>query len=111
MLFLSEPIQISIVLSNPLQISLVLKQVELLWRFVSAPGEDGPEEVLNNEPAVASGSVIETNAICGQKIKSTLIEGDSKKVLTFTVTPLRVGRLSIHGLAYKYVSFNNFITL
>lgn len=72
-----------------------------MWRFVSTPTEDTAEEVWNNEPTVASGSNIESNVICGHKIKSTLIEGDSKKVLMFTLTPLRVGQLSVHGLAYK----------
>lgn len=76
----------------------MLKDVELLWKFVP---KDSPEVVLDNEPAVASGNAMEATVIFGQKIKSTLLEADAKKVLTFTLTPMKVGTLSIHGLAYK----------
>lgn len=99
----SEPIQISVTLWNPLKISLVLKDVELLWRFVVTSDDTtiDPEEVLSNEQAVSAGQALESNVIVSQKIKSVLLEGDCKKVLIFTVTPLRVGRISIHGVAYK----------
>ena len=77
--------------------------MELLWRFVLATDDEAPgeEEVLSNEQAVSTGQALESNIIFSQKIKSVLLEGDSKKVLIFTLTPLRVGRLNIHGLAYK----------
>lgn len=76
--------------------------MELLWRFVIAADEGtGDETVLNNEQTLAAGQALESNVIFSQKIKSVLLEGDSKKVLIFTLTPLRVGRLNIHGLAYK----------
>ncbi|KAJ8735551.1 hypothetical protein PYW07_007171 [Mythimna separata] len=101
-----EPIQISVTLWNPLKISLILKDVELLWRFVLASDDDtvGDEEALSNEQAVAAGQVLESNIIVSQKIKSVILEGDCRKVLVFTLTPLRVGRLNIHGLAYKLIN-------
>ncbi|XP_049881251.1 trafficking protein particle complex subunit 8 [Pectinophora gossypiella] len=101
-----EPTQISITLRNPLKISLLLKDVELLWQFVSTSDDpEAPKEgLLINEPSVATGNVLENNIICGQKIKSVLLEGDCKKVLTFTVTPLQVGNLNIQGLAYKLIN-------
>ncbi|XP_050555044.1 trafficking protein particle complex subunit 8 [Spodoptera frugiperda] len=101
-----EPIQISVTLWNPLKISLVLKDVELLWRFVVTSDDTtiDPEEVLSNEQAVSAGQALESNVIVSQKIKSVLLEGDCKKVLIFTVTPLRVGRISIHGVAYKLIN-------
>lgn len=99
---ITEPIQISITLWNPLKISLILKDVELLWQFVLVTDDDTvEEEVLSNEPAVSAGQALENNIIVSQKIKSVLLEGDCKKALIFTLTPLRVGRLNIHGLAYK----------
>lgn len=99
---ISEPIQISITLWNPLKISLILKDVELLWRFVVASEDSAMgENILSNEQAVSAGQALESNIIFSQKIKSILLEGDSKKVLIFTLTPLQVGRLNIHGLAYK----------
>ncbi|XP_028156042.1 trafficking protein particle complex subunit 8 [Ostrinia furnacalis] len=101
-----EPIQIAITLRNPLKISLILKDVELLWQFISNPEYDQniDHEVLNNEPVVAAGSTLESNVIVGQKIKSVLFEGDCEKVLTFTITPLCVGQINIHGLAYKLIN-------
>ncbi|XP_075972327.1 trafficking protein particle complex subunit 8 homolog l(3)76BDm [Anticarsia gemmatalis] len=100
-----EPIQISVTLWNPLKISLILKDVELLWRFVVEADESGAgETVLSNEQAVSAGQVLESNIIFSQKIKSVLLEGDCKKVLIFTLTPLQVGRLQIHGLAYKLIN-------
>ncbi|XP_026731514.1 trafficking protein particle complex subunit 8 [Trichoplusia ni] len=101
-----EPIQISITLWNPLKISLILKDVELLWRFVhtSDNASTTGEEVLSNEQSVAAGLVLESNIIYSQKIKSVLLEGACKKILIFTLTPLRVGRLNIHGVAYKLIN-------
>uniref|UniRef100_A0A2A4K057 Uncharacterized protein n=1 Tax=Heliothis virescens TaxID=7102 RepID=A0A2A4K057_HELVI len=102
-----EPIQISVTLWNPMKISLILKDVELLWRFVTTTEGDaasGDEEVLSNEQALSAGQVLESNTISSQKIKSVILEGDTKKVLIFTLTPLKVGRLNIHGLAYKLVN-------
>ncbi|CAH0695186.1 unnamed protein product [Spodoptera exigua] len=101
-----EPIQISVTLWNPLKISLVLKDVELLWQFVmtNTDGAADPEEVLSNEQAIAAGLALESNVIVSQKIKSVLLEGDCKKVLIFTLTPLRIGRINIHGLAYKLIN-------
>lgn len=77
--------------------------MELLWRFVLAADDDtlGDKEVLSNEHAVSTGQALESNIIFSQKIKSVLLEGDCKKALIFTLTPLKVGRLNIHGLAYK----------
>lgn len=99
---ISEPIQVSITLRNPLKISLVLKDVELLWKFVpSADDPEAPKDILNNEPMVATGNILDTNVIYGQKIKSVLLEGDCKKVITFSLTPLRVGQLCVNALAYK----------
>ncbi|KAM3967553.1 trafficking protein particle complex subunit 8 homolog l(3)76BDm [Aphomia sociella] len=101
-----EPMQISITLRNPLKISLLLKDAELLWQFV--PNADDTErykdEILNNEPSVAAGNSLESTIIYGQKIKSILLEGECTKVLTFSVTPLKVGQLCIHGLAYKLIN-------
>ncbi|CAB3239968.1 unnamed protein product [Arctia plantaginis] len=100
-----EPIQISVTLWNPLKITLVLKDVELLWRFVTGVDDGtGDETVLNNEQALAAGQPLESNVIFSPKIQSVQLEGDSKKVLIFTLTPLQVGRLNIHGLAYKFVN-------
>ncbi|XP_047034378.1 trafficking protein particle complex subunit 8 [Helicoverpa zea] len=101
-----EPIQISVTLWNPLKISLILKDVELLWRFVTTADGDaaGDEEVLSNEQAVSAGQALESNTIFSQKIKSVILEGDTKKVLIFTLTPLKVGRLNVHGLAYKLIN-------
>jgi hypothetical protein len=77
--------------------------VELLWQYT--PNSEDSEklglDIINNEPMVAAGNNIENNVIVGQKIKSILLEGDCNKVLTFSITPLRVGQLNIHGLAYK----------
>ncbi|KAI5640553.1 trafficking protein particle complex subunit 8 [Phthorimaea operculella] len=100
-----EPIQVSITLRNPLKISIALRDVELLWQF--APSQEDPsvkEPVVNNEPAVATGSALESNVICGQKIKTVLLDGDSKKILTFSLTPLRVGQLFVQGCAYKLIN-------
>ncbi|XP_026758904.2 trafficking protein particle complex subunit 8 [Galleria mellonella] len=101
-----EPLQISLTLRNPLKISLLLKDAELLWKFVPITNdtEGHEEEVLNNEPFVAAGQALESNIIYGQKIKSVLLEGECTKVLTFSVTPLKVGQLCIHGLAYKLIN-------
>lgn len=98
---ISEPIQISISLRNPLKVSLVLKDLELLWRFLPSECSDEPAEWLNNESSVALGTVMENNVIFGQKIKSVLLEGECVETLTFALTPLQVGTLVIHGVAYK----------
>lgn len=92
---------------NPLKISLLLKDVELLWQFSPNPEDDQKyeQEVLNNEPVVAAGKSLESNVIVGQKIKSVLLEGECTKVLTFLLTPLRIGQLNIQDLAYKYDCF------
>ncbi|XP_063357938.1 trafficking protein particle complex subunit 8-like [Cydia amplana] len=97
-----EPIQISITLRNPLKIVIILKDVELLWQFVSE--SDDSKQVVNNEPMVASGSSLESSAIRGQKIKSVVLEGESSKMLTFSLTPLRMGRLCVQGVAYKLIN-------
>ncbi|XP_063616644.1 trafficking protein particle complex subunit 8 [Cydia splendana] len=97
-----EPIQISITLRNPLKIVIILKDVELLWHFVSE--SDDSKQIVNNEPMVASGSSLESSAICGQKIKSVVLEGESSKMLTFSLTPLRMGRLCVQGVAYKLIN-------
>lgn len=60
------------------------------------------DEVLNNEPLLAAGQGLESNVIHSQKIKSFLLDGDSKKTLNFTVIPLKIGQLIIQGLAFKY---------
>ncbi|XP_059050449.1 trafficking protein particle complex subunit 8 isoform X2 [Achroia grisella] len=101
-----EPMQISITLQNPLKISLLLKDAELLWKFVpnTDDAEKYEEELLSNEPFVAAGQNFDSTIICGQKIKAVLLEGDCTKALTFTVTPLKVGQLVIHGLAYKLIN-------
>lgn len=77
--------------------------MELLWQFIPNSEEDQnlEQEVLNNEPIVAAGNSLESNVIVGQKIKSVLLEGECEKVLTFLLTPLCVGQINIHGLAYK----------
>lgn len=100
---ISEPIQIAISLRNPLKIALLLKDVELLWQFIPSPEDDQTleKEVLNNEPYVAAGIYLESNIIVGQKIKSVILEGECTKVLTFLLTPLRIGQLNIQSLAYK----------
>lgn len=103
MLF-SEPIQISITLFNPLKVSLLLKDVEILWQFTHLRNEDSEEpvdEVLVNEPSIASSRNLENNVIIGQKIKSLLLDGDDKKTLNFTITPLKIGQLIIQGLAFR----------
>ncbi|XP_053609244.1 trafficking protein particle complex subunit 8 isoform X2 [Plodia interpunctella] len=100
-----EPIQISITLRNPLKITLLLKDVELLWEFEpSAQESQNPEGILNNEPAVAAGNAVESNVIYGPKIKSVVLEGECTKVLTFSVTPLKVGQICVHALAYKLIN-------
>ncbi|XP_069359904.1 trafficking protein particle complex subunit 8 [Maniola hyperantus] len=101
-----EPIQISLTLYNPLKISLLLKEIELLWQFTPNVEETETtiDEVLNNEPVFATGQVIESNVIHGQKIKSFLLEGDCKRTLNFTVIPLKIGQLIIQGLAYKMIN-------
>ncbi|RVE41110.1 hypothetical protein evm_014240 [Chilo suppressalis] len=100
-----EPVQISITLKNPLKISLLLKDVELLWQFT--PNTEDVEQLgmeINNEPLVTSGNNVDNNIIVGKKIKSILLNGDSDKILTFLITPLRIGQLNIHGLAYKLIN-------
>ncbi|XP_060805731.1 trafficking protein particle complex subunit 8 isoform X2 [Amyelois transitella] len=100
-----EPIQISITLRNPLKITLLLKDLELLWEFEpNSQDPQKPEDILSNEPVVAAGNVIESNVIYGPKIKSVIMEGDCTKVLTFSVTPLKVGQICVHGLAYKLMN-------
>lgn len=100
--------QISITLCNPLKISLLLKEVELLWRF--APSDDTQipsNEVLDNEPSLAAGQTLESSVIRVEKIMSVLLEGECNKPLNFTITPLRIGQLTIHGVAFKYVPLLN----
>ncbi|CAH2102558.1 unnamed protein product [Euphydryas editha] len=100
-----EPIQISITICNPLKISLLLKEVELLWRFT--PNEDTGtplDEVLDNEPSLAAGQTLESSVICVQKIKSFMLEGECNKPLNFTITPLKIGQLTIHGVAFKLIN-------
>ncbi|XP_023939464.1 trafficking protein particle complex subunit 8 [Bicyclus anynana] len=101
-----EPIQISITLYNPLKVSLLLKEIELLWQFTPdvEESETTNEEVLNNETMLATGQVIESNVIHGQKIKSFLLDGDCKKTLNFTVIPLKIGQLVIQGLAFRLIN-------
>ncbi|XP_039753731.1 trafficking protein particle complex subunit 8 [Pararge aegeria] len=101
-----EPIQISITLYNPLKISLLLKEIELLWQFTPNVEETdtSKEEVLNNEPLLATGQVLESNVIHGQKIQSFLLDGDCKKTLNFTVIPLKIGELIIQGLAFRLIN-------
>lgn len=81
--------------------SLVLKDLELLWRFLPAEDSEKPDEWLNNESSVALGSAMENNVIFGQKIKSAILEGECLETLTFSLTPLQVGQLVLHGVAYK----------
>lgn len=97
-----EPIQILITLRNPLKIVIILKDVELLWQFVSE--SDDSKKFVNNEPMVASGSSLESSLICGQKINSVVLEGESSKTVTFSLTPLRMGRLCVQGVAYKLIN-------
>ncbi|KAI8438487.1 hypothetical protein MSG28_010979, partial [Choristoneura fumiferana] len=97
-----EPIQISITLRNPLKIVTILKDVELLWQFVANSDDlESTKQILNNELMVASGSSLESSAICGQKIKSVILEGESSKSLIFSITPLQIGQLCVQGVAYK----------
>ncbi|XP_046960546.1 trafficking protein particle complex subunit 8 [Vanessa cardui] len=103
-----EPMQISITLHNPLKVSLLLKEIELLWRFTPSDGvEMSQEEVLDNEPSLAAGRTFESNVIRVQRIKSFLLEGDCKKSINFTITPLKIGQLSIHGVAFKLINGEN----
>ncbi|CAH2050377.1 unnamed protein product, partial [Iphiclides podalirius] len=100
-----EPIQITITLTNPLKIQLLLKDLELLWQFVpDVEDADGPKDILNNEPYIASGRSLESNVISRQKIQSFVLEGECNKRLTFSLTPLQVGRLLVKGLAYKLIN-------
>ncbi|KAL4712641.1 hypothetical protein ACJJTC_007938 [Scirpophaga incertulas] len=98
-----EPIQISITLRNPLKITLLLKDVELLWQF-TPNSENENVQVISNEQMVANGNNMDSNIIVGQKLKSVILEGDCSKALIFQVTPLQVGKLNIHGLAYKLIN-------
>ncbi|CAG4978822.1 unnamed protein product [Parnassius apollo] len=100
-----EPVQITLTLTNPLKIPLLLKDLELLWQFIPDTEEtEGPKDILNNEPFLASGRTLESNVIFRQKIASCLLEGDCNKRLTFSLTPLQVGRLLIKGLAFKLIN-------
>ncbi|CAH0724853.1 unnamed protein product, partial [Brenthis ino] len=101
-----EPIQVSVTLFNPLKVSLLLKDVELLWQFAPSAEDPGEhtDEVLNNEPSLAAGQNLESNVIHGQKIKSFLLDGDCKKTLNFIITPLKIGQLTIQGLAFKLIN-------
>ncbi|KAI8438483.1 hypothetical protein MSG28_010978, partial [Choristoneura fumiferana] len=100
-----EPIQISITLRNPLKIVTILKDVELLWQFVANSDDlESTKQILNNELMVASGSSLESSAICGQKIKSVILEGESSKSLIFSITPLQIGQLCVQGVAYKLIN-------
>ncbi|KPJ16736.1 hypothetical protein RR48_10335 [Papilio machaon] len=97
-----EPIQVTITLTNPLKIPLLLKDLELLWQFIpNAENTNVPKDILDNEPFVASGRTLDSNVISRQKIQVSLLEGECNKRLTFSLTPLQVGRLHIKGLAYK----------
>ncbi|GBP45707.1 Trafficking protein particle complex subunit 8, partial [Eumeta japonica] len=96
-----EPVQISILVYNPLKISLTLKDVELLWQF---KGSDESSETFYNELSIASSTSLDCNMVSCQKIKSLVLDGDSKKYLHFAITPLQVGELRLLGLAYKLTS-------
>ncbi|XP_013175761.1 PREDICTED: trafficking protein particle complex subunit 8 [Papilio xuthus] len=97
-----EPIQVTITLTNPLKIPLLLKDLELLWQFIpNTENTNVPKDILDNEPFVASGRTLDSNVISRQKIQVSLLEGECNKRLTFSLTPLQVGRLHIKGLAYK----------
>lgn len=80
-----------------------MKDVELLWQFTTSEGdaETPSDEILINEPSLASGRSLENNIIIGQKIKSILLDGDGRKALNFTITPLKIGQLIVQGLAFK----------
>lgn len=82
---------------------MLLKDLELLWQFAPSVEDSGAhtDEVLNNEPSVATGQNLESNVIHGQKIKSFLLDGDCKKTLNFIITPLKIGQLTIQGLAFR----------
>ncbi|XP_061385966.1 trafficking protein particle complex subunit 8 isoform X3 [Danaus plexippus] len=101
-----EPIQIAITLYNPLKIPILLKELELLWQFTLEADntEISSDEILNNEPLIASGQIKESNVIRGQKLKSFLLEGECRKTLNLTVTPLQTGQLSIQGLAFNLIN-------
>lgn len=101
-----EPIQISVTLWNPLKISLILKDVELLWRFtpLNESGDSDDNNSIYNEIALAQGVEVASNVIVGQKLPSVVLEGDSKKSLIFSLTPMKVGQVYIQGLAYKLIN-------
>lgn len=86
-----------------MKIPILLKELELLWQFTLEADntEISSDEILNNEPLIASGQIKESNVIRGQKLKSFLLEGECRKTLNLTVTPLQTGQLSIQGLAFK----------
>ncbi|XP_050666465.1 trafficking protein particle complex subunit 8 isoform X2 [Leptidea sinapis] len=100
-----EPLQISVCLKNPLKVALLLKDLEILWRFSSsADSAEVQEEAISNESRIASGLSIESNVIHSQKIKSLLLEGQRESMLTFGLTPLKLGHLDILGVAYKLMN-------
>ncbi|CAK1539980.1 unnamed protein product [Leptosia nina] len=101
-----EPIHVAITLKNPLKVTYLLKDLELLWHFT--PNTDGrtevQDEVYENECNVAAGHVLESSVVHGQKIRSLLLEGECQKMVNFIITPLRDGKLDLHGLAYRLVN-------
>ncbi|CAG4964933.1 unnamed protein product [Colias eurytheme] len=101
-----EPIHIAVTLKNPLKVSLLLKDMELLWRFTPNAEvlESVQDEFLNNESSIAAGHILESHVIHGQKIPNLLLEGECQKMVTFTITPLKIGQLDIQGLAYKLIN-------
>lgn len=77
--------------------------MELLWRFtpLNESGDSDDNNSIYNEIALAQGVEVASNVIVGQKLPSVVLEGDSKKSLIFSLTPMKVGQVYIQGLAYK----------
>ncbi|XP_047506030.1 trafficking protein particle complex subunit 8 isoform X2 [Pieris napi] len=99
-----EPIHVAITLKNPLKVPLLLTDLELLWNFTPSSSGIVEGETYNNEYSIAAGQVLESNVIHGQRIKSLHLEGECQKMVSFTITPLKVGQLDIQGFVYRLIN-------
>ncbi|XP_056646298.1 trafficking protein particle complex subunit 8 [Diorhabda sublineata] len=90
----NEPIQISIKLVNSLQTVLNLTNIHLLWTFQK-------DKIVTNTCDTENGRYVKTHTT-----KSLLVEGNSKKEVVLSITPLLQGVVTVTGFSYTLTSSN-----
>lgn len=91
----NEPIQVSIKLVNSLQTVLNLTNIHLLWTFRK------DYKTVTNTTDTENERYVKTHVT-----KSLLVEGNSKKEIVLSITPLLQGTVTINGFSYTLTSSN-----